>query len=174
MLPLTLNRKTVLEYAAKYPAGYDQPIAELVAEVQKRGHLTKLEFEIVGEWKSPRARPKLRSNSAEHIEEASRIALSTPVEELGIGVLLTLNGVSYPMASVILHWFHSDPYPILDFRALESLGIPIPNQYTSEFWMHYVTRWRKALTESDVDKRTLDRALWQWSKDRSDSRVQRT
>jgi hypothetical protein len=162
--PVRLDPKTVHATAAKYDPGYDRVVEELVPAVQARRFLTRDEFLITGCWKSPRAIPKLESNDADHIEEATRIALHTPVEQLRIGVLHTLSGVSHPMASVILHWFHNDPYPILDFRALESLDISMPKLYTQDFWLDYVTRWRQALDQSGADKRTLDRALWQWSK----------
>lgn len=41
-------------------------------------------------------------------------------------ILTTINGVSWPMASVLLHFGHADRYPILDFRALWSLEVDTP------------------------------------------------
>jgi hypothetical protein len=79
--------------------------------------------------------------------------------------------VSYPTASVILHFFHRDVYPILDFRALWSMGFDQPPQYTFEFWWEYVEATRNLLARAhrtlpSLSMRELDRALWQYSKER--------
>ena len=81
-------------------------------------------------------------------------------------LLTCLTGVSWPTASVILHFFHPDPYPIMDFRALWSVSLKVPAQYTFEFWWEYVKFCRGIASRSRVDMRTLDRALWQYSKER--------
>ena len=39
---------------------------------------------------------------------------------------MALSGVRWPTASVLLHFGHRDRYPILDYRALEALGVPSP------------------------------------------------
>ncbi len=38
-----------------------------------------------------------------------------------------LDGVSWLIASVILHFCHSDPYPIIDFRSLWSVSLEVPS-----------------------------------------------
>ena len=69
------------------------------------------------------------------------------------------------MASVILHFCHRDPYPILDFRALWSLGAEEPaSGYNSDFWQQYTTTCRALAAEAACPLRTLDRALWAYSK----------
>jgi hypothetical protein len=85
--------------------------------------------------------------------------------------LQMLHGVSYPTASVILHFFHVDTYPILDFRALWSMRIAQPSQYTFEFWWRYVGACRRFHARArrrfpQLSMRELDRALWQYSKER--------
>ena len=85
-------------------------------------------------------------------------------ERLRIEVLTLLKGVSWPMASVILHWCHTDRYPLIDFRALWSLGIDTPPRYTFDFWWAYVETCRSLADESQVSMRELDRALWAYSK----------
>ena len=46
-----------------------------------------------------------------------------------------------PTASVPLHLAHRDPQPILDFRALWSLGVDKqPSYYSFELWERYVQR----------------------------------
>jgi hypothetical protein len=59
--------------------------------------------------------------------------------------------------------FHRDPYPILDFRALWSVSLDTPKQYSFDFWWPYVEFCRGVAGSAGVDLRTLDRALWQYS-----------
>lgn len=82
-----------------------------------------------------------------------------------IEALNLLDGVAWPTASVILHLFHSDPYPILDYRALWSLSLEQPTQYNFPFWWGYVEFCRGIAESANVDMRTLDKALWQYSKE---------
>jgi hypothetical protein len=77
-----------------------------------------------------------------------------------------LKGVSWPVASVILHFGKKNLYPILDYRALWSLGIKKPNFYNFDLWISYVSYCRKLVKELKIDMRTLDMALWQFSKEK--------
>jgi len=81
---------------------------------------------------------------------------------MGTEILGILNGVSWPTASVILHFFHADPYPIIDYRALWSISLEVPKQYTFDFWMRYVDFCRKLTESCSLDMRTRDRALWKY------------
>jgi hypothetical protein len=141
-------------------------IQALVPKVRDCGYLTKSDLLTVAQWKAPRAVPKIAMNEEALIIDATRGALATPHERLRIGTLTLLHGVGYPMASVILHWYHTDRYPIVDYRALWSLGRKTPPAfYTFDFWMSYVTCCRQLAAAAGVDMRTLDKALWQYSKE---------
>ncbi len=135
--------------------------------VAERGFLRFDEFKDICEWKTERSKSRVDKNKAAEVEEISRISLSCETERLRIGALCLLEGVSFPTASVILHFLHPDPYPILDFRALESLGVKKTGGYSFDFWLQYVEATRKLAKENQVDMRTLDRALWQWSSQKS-------
>ncbi len=74
-----------------------------------------------------------------------------------------LDGVGWPTASAILHLFHKNKYPLLDFRALWSISIE-NYKYNFNFWWDYVLFTRKISEKNNIDMRTLDRALWQYSK----------
>ena len=160
---LRLTASDVTAYAGRYRANSDDNVAALVAVVRDRGFLTKAELAIVGEWKTPRIRSRLATNSEERIGETTRLALSTASPELAIYVLQVLVGVGMPVASTVLHWFHRERFPILDFRALWTLGYDVPPSYTLEFWEEYVRATRTLADEWGTDMRTLDRALWQYS-----------
>jgi len=99
------------------------------------------------------------------VNETTRTSLSTSDERLRIDVLTLLSGVAYPTASVILHLFHPDAYPILDFRALWSLGYETPPEYDFGFWKRYTTFCRGYAKRLGQSMRTIDRAFWQYSKE---------
>ena len=153
--------------AGKYPAEYDHEIESVLApQVKKRGYFSKPEFEQICAWKTPRSKPKVAGNSAEFIEAATRTALSTASEQLRVEVLTLLHGVSWPTASVVLHFCHQEPYPILDVRALWSLGVDASKvPYTFDLWWGYTQVCRGLAKSTGLSMRQLDRALWQYSKD---------
>ena len=153
--------------AQHYPVDYDHEIESvIVPQVRGRGYFTKPEFESICHWKTPRSRPKVAGNSADYIEAVTRTALSTKSEQLRIEVLTLLNGVSWPTASVILHFCHKDAYPILDVRALWSLGVEASMvTYNFELWWEYTQVCRGLAKSADLSMRELDRALWQYSKE---------
>ena len=148
----------------KYPSSETELIA-MKSRVIRRGYLTKEELERVAYWKSPRSARHVRKNSEEYVAELTRFAFRAASERARIESLTLLDGVLWPTASVILHLFHRDPYPVLDFRALWSVSLPVPVQYTFDFWWSYVEFCRKVAVCAKVDMRTLDRALWQYSKE---------
>ena len=151
-------------WAGRYEYG-DKAALAVVAEIKQRGFLSREEFLAVCHWKSPRTQPRCRTNSAEFVKDVTRCALSTASEQLRIEVLTLLRGVSWPTASVVLHFFHSDQYPIVDFRALWSLSRDVPTKYDFDFWLEYAVFCRHLSHETGASMRTLDRALWQYSKE---------
>lgn len=131
--------------------------------VRRRGHYTKREFLAVCRWKSERTKKWCASNSADEVEIITRAALTSSDERVRIETLTMLNGVSWPTASVLLHFGHKDPYPILDYRALWAVGIDPPPPYGFEFWRDYMRFCRRLADRAEVPIRTLDQALWQYS-----------
>src|SRR5258706_12422267 len=164
MFAIRFDKSSIPELAASYPTDFDAEIETTMAlQVRKRGYFLKPEFQALCSWKTPRSRPLVASNSDDYIEAVTRTALSTPSERLRIEVLTLLEGVSWPPASVVLHWMHAEPYPILDFRALWSLGIEDEIDYDFDFWWEYTQFCRALAIENNVSIRTLDRALWRYS-----------
>lgn len=132
--------------------------------VQEVGYLTKAQLSLLAQWKSPRSAGRAERNSEEFVREITAFVLSARNERSRIEPLILLDGVLWPTASVILHMFHKDKYPILDFRALWSISIDKPYNYTFSLWWQYVQFCRDVAEKNQVDMRTLDRALWQYSK----------
>jgi hypothetical protein len=153
-------------WSARYSYPGEAAIAnELAPAARARGYLTHAELVQLGRWKSPRIGPRIAANAPAYVEAVTATALSAPSEQLRIEVLTLLYGVGWPMASVILHWCHVAPYPILDFRALWSLGLdPLP-PYDFPLWQAYTDHCRALAADAGVSMRTLDRALWQYSKE---------
>jgi hypothetical protein len=173
----------VTTFALRFPessvrflaARYSYPAESLIVDeigptVRRRGWYTRGEFLETARWKSPRIASRAAQNPADAIVEITRAALSADAEELRIWAPQALAFVGWPVASVLLHFGHRDRYPILDFRALESLGVPKPTVYSMPFWLAYLATTRQLATNLGVDMRTLDRALWQWSKENGTAR----
>jgi len=141
----------------------DASVMELKALVQQRGYLDKDQLKKVAQWKAPRSAGHVEDNDADFVKEVTSWAFRTANERARVESLTILDGIGWPSATVILHLFHRDPYPILDYRALSSLGLKVPNQYSFSFWWPYVLFCRELSNRNGVDMRTLDRALWQYS-----------
>jgi hypothetical protein len=134
--------------------------------VRTAGHLTKPQLQLLASWKSPRIAPHISGNSPRYVREVTTFALSAQDERARIETLTVLDGVSWPTASVVLHFFHAERYPILDFRALWSVRREVPAQYSFDFWQPYVEFCRRVALRNSVSMRELDKALWQYSKEK--------
>ena len=164
---LNLAKSEILYYASEYDADYDNCIERLVDGVTARGYLKRGELLELSDWKAKkRNRHNIEKNGDRVIEEMSRFSLGAQTEEARIDCLCCLHGVNLPVASAILHWFHADDYPIYDFRTLATVGVE-KERGTIRFddWMRYVWFCRRMAKENKIDMRTLDRALWQFSKE---------
>jgi len=131
-----------------------------------RGYLERDEFLELCRWKTPRSQPLCETNREDFVREVTRTSFGTRNEELKIRVLLVLEGVSWPTASVILHFCDEQPYPILDVRALWSVGFRRAPRYTFSLWWGYTCFLREISDRTGQSMRTIDRALWQYSKER--------
>ena len=147
-----------------YP-GEPEILRDVATPARARGWFTYEEFVRLYRWKTRGRRIALleRQPPAE-IEAATRVALDQSTREARrLGVLVALEGVGYPAASCVLHFAHREPYPILDVRALETLGYQTQRTvYSETFWQNYVAECRQLARAHGVSMRDLDRALWTW------------
>ncbi len=153
--------------AARFPAMDETSGLALGAAVRARGHYTWVEFIEVCGWKTVRSRPKVAANTEPAVIDATGRALSAVDEATRISALLELAGVGVPTASTLLYFVFPAEYPILDVRALESLGVKARSVYPVGFWLAYLSACRTLAQRAGVSIRTLDKALWQHSKERS-------
>lgn len=166
MFELRFDRTEIPYWAGRYNYLGEDVVESIAREKKVRGYLTRPDFLTLCKWKTERSKSRVAKNSEGLVEEATRIALSAKHEQLRVYALLGLTGVSWPTASVILHFWHTDPYPILDYRALWSLGhAKPPAAYTFDFWWEYTKFCRNLAGECGVSMRDLDRALWKYSEE---------
>lgn len=163
-----LSQIPVLAARYQYPR-LETALMSLRPLVLQACRLTKPQLRRVARWKSPRSAGHVEENSPDFVREITGFALSTSNERARIEALTLLDGVLWPSASVILHLYHREPYPIIDFRALWSLSAEVPPQYSFAFWSEYVRVCRSLAQRAGVPMRTLDRALWQFSKENQPS-----
>jgi hypothetical protein len=169
-LSLRFDAAEIPAWAARYPSAGDATVENIVAPAaRKQRFLTKEQFLELAKWKSPRSQRRCDRNDAPYVEEVTRQALQSKNERFKIESLRLLDGVDWPTASVILHLCDEQPYPILDFRALWSLGVAAPPPYDFPFWSEYSIFTRALALKAIVSMRALDRALWQYSRERQRS-----
>lgn len=138
-------------------------------KLEEQGYLTLDQLARICEWKTPRSRSHVQKNSDFFAREVTRSCVTSDSERFRIEVLTLLDGVAWPTASVILHFGHPDPYPIIDYRALWSLGVDEPSRYTFDLWSPYVQACRALSKKSGLSMREVDQALWQYSKEKQES-----
>jgi thermostable 8-oxoguanine DNA glycosylase len=167
MFNLQLNISELEDLSLKYDytdKAREEEIMNVIApKVTQTRFLEQDDFLEVCAWKTKRSKSRCAKNSKEYIKEITSIALNTKEERVRIESLTLLDGVGWPTASVFLHFFHSEPYPILDIRALNTLGVDSKKvRYNFTFWDSYVQECRRLAKEAELDMRTLDRALWSY------------
>jgi hypothetical protein len=145
-------------------------------EAIRNGDFTLASLEAIVRWKSERAVQYLIGNSNEKIKRALAVAAAPATStDAAVKALLELHGVDLPVASAILAAIFPERYTVLDFRALEALGHA---RHDVRFYEEYLA-FCKRLAESNIVQpqsdlpaptqlRTLDRALWEWSRSHSE------
>lgn len=148
--------------AAQYSYADDSAVREAGIRINGGDYSVSNLLTIV-KWKSPRSAGRVLKNSADEIADALRLALDAATERSAISVLTGLHGVDIPVASAILTAIAPDRFTIIDYRALEALGVKRA-WHSVGFYLDYLGYCRDLASTNGVDLRTLDRALWQWSK----------
>ena len=166
------TRQEILNLAQKYSYKIkDKPIEKEIKKwLKSHRYLDKDRFIRLCLWKSARQKNNYEKNDDLTIKEITRFSFSTKSEKARIESLFVLDGVSYPVASTILHFAFPNKYPIMDFRVIWSMGWKQPKYYTFVFWQKYIDEIRKLLRKYKVSLRTLDKALWYYSKESKKSK----
>lgn len=158
-------------YKNRYNAKALPKLAHITAAAKSQGYLTLNQLHELAQWKSGRRAELVKKNDGGFVREITEFAFKATHEYAKCGALVLLAGVQYPTASVVLHFCVNDNYPILDFRAIWSLGLQQPSAYTAAYWAEYVDVCRALAREHDITVRELDMALWQFSFEHQDPRM---
>lgn len=166
---LQFHPSEILTLAKKYGYGEDDDALAAGKKIEQGDH-SKSNLKVIIEWKSHRIAGLIDGNTDAEIASALRFSCNAQTSERSaVDTLFRLRGVGIPVASAILAMVDPNRYTIIDFRALESLGI-VRSEDSLDFYLEYLRRCREIAREHGVDLRTLDRALWQWSKDHGPAR----
>jgi len=152
----------------KYQALYDYKVDTRQLEKYyqigpAQGHLTIQQLDEIVTWKSERRPALVWENDPELVAELTTFAFSAKHAAARIGALTLLSGVGYPTASVICRYCIDQNDPIIDERALWSLVLEKPNNYTFPFWEAYVAICRGLAQRNGMTVREVDMALWKYS-----------
>jgi len=131
------------------------------------GDYTRGTLKAIVRWKSARKIAFIDDNTDAEIAKALRFVCDIrTTEKSAIETLDRLHGVGVPMASAILTTINPEKYTVIDVRALQSLGV---NKWdgTASYYLDYLRECSALAFKHKVSLRTLDRALWQWSKENS-------
>ncbi len=162
---LQFDALRIRELASRYPCGDDLEALQAGHHIAS-GDYTRANVETIFVWKTGgRGISRLRRNSDVESHDALRLAVTAQTERAALAVLCGLCGVEIPVASALLTAIDPERYTIIDFRALESLGVK-RSWHTVESYIGYLKHCRKLAHQNAVSLRDLDRALWQWSKER--------
>lgn len=169
---MNLSRSDILIYRKKYDI-LSRKLSDYLQEKQIRDwlnnkdYLNRKYFLKICMWKSKRPKKLYEDelNSEERIINITKLSFHSKDEYFKIKVLQLLKGVSWPVASTILHFMQPSRYMIMDFRAIWSLGWQQPKSYDFYFWTRYTKTVRLISKKNKVSLRTLDKALWFYSKE---------
>jgi hypothetical protein len=172
---MMITKQNLLTYAAMYDSRYrgvDSEIEDgMKCLLMRQRYLRGTDLVSIGRWKSPRPTRYYLENDDSRTRQVTQLSFSSQDEKQRIESLLGsrggLRGVAYPVASTILHFAFPNTYPIMDFRVIESLGWDVPSSYTFDFWQNYCSELRRVAREHDLPLRTVEKALWMYSKEQS-------
>ena len=159
--PLADLDKWAGQYFATQNMAKEQAVQSVADAAARRGFMEREEFLQVVDWKSARRRKAAADNTQDEIKNATRSAFATTDARVRMGVLTTLSGVGYPMASAILHLVCKDA-PLMDVWALCAFGVKVPSSYRFPFWVAYSSAVSELQKKCAKPLRTIDQALWSY------------
>lgn len=164
----------IRELAGRYSPYYqhtDKFIRRMLRNAYEResrhGHITRDELLMVNEWKNGgRHRLEILRNEPNWVIDRSRKAFET--REI-VPLTKDLLGVGIANASAIMHFVFDKEYPIIDSYALQTLGVDEGrSKDLDRYWKEYRRLCCAWSGKYELGLRTLDRALWQYHRERLD------
>jgi hypothetical protein len=162
---LQFDPQEIDRLAERYNYPSDAPVLDGGRRIRS-GNFKRADVEAIFDWKTKgRGRSRLKKNSDEEIKDALSLAIQAKTARAAISVLSGLRGIDVPVASAILTAIDPERFTVIDFRALEALGCDSKNR-SVDFYLEYLEACCLLSRRHHVGLRKLDRALWQWSKER--------
>jgi len=152
----------IQKWAERYP-GDDEDVYKIGRKIRAGDH-SRVNLEGIVRWKSPRRAALISKNTDAEIADALRLAGAATEPRSAFAVLMGLSGVGTPVASAILMAIDPLRYTLIDWRALEALGAPELDANLHCYIKLYLPECKRLAKEGAVSLRTLDHALWSWSK----------
>lgn len=157
----------IRQWSSAYEAGMPEEEIRLFdvvgPAVRARGHFEPEELRAATAWKTKRSRSRVARNSDDDIRDITRTALAAP-ERLQHRILCLLSGVQVATATALLAVALPDRHTVMDVRSIEALR-RLDEWDGAGGYPAYLEVCRRLAADAGVDLRTLDRALWRWSKD---------
>ena len=151
----------------------EEDVRKIKCSVEDKGYLTKCELMEMARWKRQTLPSQMVNNPVGHVEKITAAAFRPGDDWEKLEKLIDIDGVGQPVASTILHLYDPERYPIFDPHALYSIRIKKKDvEGDKKFWKEYVKFCREKAECHDVCMRTLDRALYKFSKERCRLRTQ--
>jgi hypothetical protein len=145
------------------PKGKHDEEALHAGQLIANGFCSRENLEVIYRRKTKgRGIARLGRNADAEITDALQIAVNAKTERSAIAVLCGLDGVDVPVASAVMTAVNPARYTVIDFRALEALGVKTADR-SIDFYLAYCAKCRELADEYRASIRDLDRALWQWS-----------
>ena len=171
LFPFT-NQKEILDWATRYTKdqspkrqSQEEDVRKIKGSVEDKGYLTKCELMEMGLWKRHTLPSLIENNPDGHVEKITAAAFGPGDDWKKLEKLTALEGVGESVGSVILHLYDEGDYPVLDRHALWSLTIDHKKvEYDEKFWKKYLKFCQAKSECHGVCMRTLDRALYKFSK----------
>ena len=164
---LQFNPALIPALVKRYKPSDDNGVLE-AGKAIRDGSYTRTKLRVIFKWKTKgRGIWRLEKNSDAEIRDALTLATAATTERAAISVLCGLQGVDTPVASAILTAIDPKRYTVIDFRALQALGITT-NDRSVNFYLSYLVECRQLAAKQKVSLRDFDRALWQWSSEQTE------
>ncbi len=155
---LQFDPTEIPKWSAKYPAHEDDEALAAGRRIAA-GDFRRDYFETIFIWKAKK-RPlhHLEGIEDEEIADALELAMRAKTPRAAIAVLTGISGVNVPIASALLAMISPDQFTVIDFRALQSLGIPRSTTITLGLYLQYNPFCRALAAAESTCLRTLDRS----------------
>lgn len=138
---LQFDPNEIDEYADRYAFEEDSEALEAGRRIRE-GDYSRENLEAIFEWKTGgRGRSRIANNSDDEIVDALHLAATAHSDRGAVAALLGLSGVQVPVASAILTAIDPERFTVIDFRALEALGV-IKSNITVDFYLEYLDACR--------------------------------